>query len=122
MGRTTNGLIKSRIATATVRAYRFVVEGATDGTCVEATGATTTLIGISAEVDTPVGDRVSVQQGGNVAEILYGGTIARGDYLTSDAQGRAIATTTTGNRYGGIAEVSGVVGDIGTATVALGIL
>lgn len=122
MGRTTNGLIKSRNATTAIPAYRFVKEGAADGTAVPAVDAASAIIGVSSELDTAVGERVSVQQGGNVAEIMFGGNVTRGDYLTADAQGRAITTTTTGARYGGIAEVSGVLGDIGTCTVVLGIL
>jgi hypothetical protein len=122
MGRTTNGLIKSRTATTAIPAYRFVKEGPADGTGVPAVDATAAIIGVSSELDTAVGERASVQQAGNVAEILYGGNVTRGDYLTADAQGRAVSTTTTGARYGGTAEVSGVLGDIGTVVVAPGVL
>jgi hypothetical protein len=122
MGRTTNGLIKSRVATAVVRAYRFVKEGAADGTAVEAVDAAASIIGVSSEIDTAIGERVSVQMTGNIAEIIAGGTVARGDVVTADAQGRAVTTTTTGARYGGTAEVSGVVGDIITVLVNPGVL
>lgn len=121
MGRTTNGLIKSRIATSPVRAYRFVKEGPVNGSGVEAVDGAAAIIGVSSEVDTPTGDRISVQQSGNVAEIMAGGNVAAGDFLTADAQGRAVTTDVVGVRYGGIAEVSGVLGDIITATVVLGV-
>jgi hypothetical protein len=122
MGRTTRGLIKSRTAATVIRAMRLVTEGAAAGIGAEAAGATANIIGISSELDTAVGERCSVLMAGNIAPVVYGGTVAQGDTLTSDAQGRAITTTTTGNRYVGTAEVAGVVGDIGTCIVAPGIL
>jgi len=120
MGRTTNGLIKSRVATTAIPAYRFVKEGPADGTGVPAVDAAAPIIGVSSELDTAVGERASVQMAGNIAEITYGGNVTRGDKLTADAQGRAVTTTTTGAHYGGIAEVSGVLGDIGTVMVTPG--
>jgi len=121
MGRTTNGLIKSRVATTAIPAYTLVKEGAANGTGVPAVDATASIIGVSAEVDTPVGDRVSVQMTGNIAEVRYGGTVTRGDTLTADASGRAVTTTATGANIIGTAEVSGVVGDIGTVIVNPGV-
>jgi len=120
MGKTTNGLIKPLTATAAVAARRFVKAGAADGTGVTATDATATILGVSADIDTDVGERISCQMVGNIAEIVYGGPVTRGDKLTADAQGRAVTTTTTGANYGGTAEVSGVLGDIGTVIVAPG--
>lgn len=122
MGRTTNGLIKSRNAATVIRAMRCVVEGAADGFGAEAVGATANIIGVSSELDTAVGERASVIMAGNIAPIIYGGTVARGDALTSDAQGRAVTTTTTGARIVGTAEVSGVVNDIGSVVINPGIL
>lgn len=52
-----------------------------------------------------------------IAEVEYGGNVTRGDLLTSDANGKAIATTTAGNRIIGIAMASGVSGDIGLALI-----
>lgn len=122
MGRTTNGLIKSRNATATILARRFVTEGAVDGAGAQASGSAVNIIGVSSELDTAAGERCSVIMVGNVAEIVFGGNVNRGDALTADAQGRAVATTTAGARIGGTAEVSGVAGDIGTVNVNPGIL
>ena len=122
MGRTTNGLIKSRNCTTATPGMRFVTEGPVDGSGIPAVGSAVNIIGVSSELDTIVGERMSVIMVGNIAPIVYGGTVARGDALTSDAQGRAITTTTTGARIGGTAEVSGVVGDIGSVIVNPGIL
>lgn len=119
MGRTTTGLIKSLEATALVRARRFVTFGAADGTGVEATSGDVYIRGVSADIDTAPGERISVQMSGNVAEIVYGGNVTRGDPLTADAQGRAV-TAAAGDRIGGFAEVSGALGDIGTVDVAPG--
>lgn len=122
MGRTTNGLIKSRVATTAIPAMRFVKEGPADGTGVPAVDATASIIGVSGDLDAAVGERASVAMTGNIMPIVYGGTVGRGDVLTADAQGRAVATTSTGARYGGTAEVAGVVGDIGYVLVNPGIL
>lgn len=119
MGQTTGFLTKSlTAATAIIRARRIVNYGAADGTGVEAVDATKFCVGISSELDTAIGERCSVHSVGNIADVLYGGNVSRGDPLTSDAQGRAIAATTAGQRCVGWAEVSGVLGDIGSATVS----
>ncbi len=120
MGRTTTGLIKSLEATVAVQKRRLVTFGAADGTGVLATGAAAYIRGVSSDIDTAIGERISVQMSGNVADVEYGGTVARGDALTSDATGRAITTTTAGNFIVGFAEVSGVVGDIGSVDVIPG--
>lgn len=122
MGRTTNGLIKSRVATTAIPARRFVIEGPADGTGAPAVDATANIIGVSSELDTAVGERASVIMTGNIAEIVCGGTVTRGDALTADAQGRGVTTTATGARVGGTAEQSGVVGDIISVLVNPGIL
>jgi hypothetical protein len=89
MGRTTTGLIKSLEATTAIPARRFVKFGAADGTGVPAVDGAAYIRGVSPAIDTDVGERCSVQMTGNVAEIVYGGNVTRGDPLTADAQGRA---------------------------------
>lgn len=118
MGQTTGFLTKSLQATTAIPARTLVNYGAADGTGVPAADATKFLVGVSSEVDTAIGQRASVHMNGNIADVIYGGTVARGDALTSDASGRAIATTTAGNRCVGFAEVSGVVGDIGSVVIS----
>jgi len=117
MGRTTTGLIKSLVATAAVPARRLVKFGAADGAGVLATDGSAYIRGVSADIDTAIGERISVQMSGNVAEVVYGGNVTRGDSLTADAQGRAVAAV-AGDHAVGFAEVSGVLGDIGTVDVA----
>lgn len=123
MGRTTTGLIKSLEATVAVPKRRLVTFGAADGTGVLATGGAAYIRGVSGDIDTAIGERISVQMSGNVAEVEYGGTVARGDPLTSDATGRAITAAPAAGAnvfIVGYAEVSGVVGTIGTVDVAPG--
>jgi len=118
MGHTTGFLTKSLTATGAILARRLVSYGAADGTGVQANGSAEPIVGVSADIDTDVNQRASVHMVGNIAEVTYGGNVRRGRPLTADAQGRAIEATTTGQFCVGLAEVSGVLGDIGTATVA----
>ena len=59
---------------------------------------------------------------GPVPKVKLGGAVAAGDALTSDANGKAIATTTTGNRIIGFAEIPGVLDDVITYLRAPGVL
>lgn len=122
MGRTTTGLIKSLEATVAVPRRTLVTFGAADGTGVVATGAGAYIRGVSApDVDTDIGERISVHMAGNVAEVVAGGTVARGDPITADATGRAIVAAPAAGANAfivGFAEVAGVVGDIITVDVA----
>lgn len=118
MGQTTGFLTKSLTAIAAVLARRLVKYGAADGTGTTAVDATAHIAGVSSDIDTAIGERISVFKVGNIAEVVYGATIARGDPITADAQGRAIKATTAGQFCAGFAEVSGVVGDIGSIEVA----
>jgi len=120
MGQTTGFLTKSLTATARIPARRFVAFGAADGTGVPATNKGAFIYGVSSDIDTEVGQRASVHSTGNIADIDYGAAITRGDPLTCDAQGRAVPAV-DGDFIGGFAEVSGVLGDIGTCIVVPGI-
>lgn len=122
MGQTTGFLTKSLTATTAIPARTLVKYGAADGTGVPATDATAFIAGVSSDIDTAVGERASVFENGNIVDVVYGGNVTRGDALTADAQGRAVATTATGARIVGFAEVSGVAGDIGSVVVTPGIL
>lgn len=48
---------------------------------------------------------------GGFAVLKLGGTVAVGDFLTSDASAQGIATTTDTNEYGAKALANGVIGD-----------
>lgn len=107
-------LIKTYLAGAAVRARRFVVFGGSDTAIVEATGAATLIVGVSEKVDGDAGDRVDAVHSG-FTEIVLGGPVTRGQPLTSDANGAAIAAAPAAGanaRIGGFAFASGVAGDI----------
>ena len=90
------GLQKSYTAEAAVAAYRIVKLGAA-----------------------VANDRIDIVRSG-ISEVEYGGTIAAGDLLTADASGRAIVATAgagTNVRVIGVAEVAGVLGDIGSLLI-----
>lgn len=97
------------VAEAAVSRYRIVKPGSSGGV-ITAAAATDKLLGTSDEISTAIGDVVDVAVS-PYPWVTLGGTVAAGDWLTSDSQGRAIATTTTGNQVIGRAAKAGVVGD-----------
>lgn len=114
-----NSDFRGRVAEAAVEAYRIVKPGATAGGCAKASAATDKIIGTSDELVHAIGEVVDVAVG-PVPQVRLGGTVAAGDALTSDANGKAIATTTTGNRIIGYAEAAGVLDDVIPYLRALG--
>lgn len=114
-------LIKSFNAEAAVSPFRIVKVGAADGGVIQGAAASDVLLGVSGEMgQSTVGGRCDVVMDG-IADVEYGGTVTRGARLTSDATGRAVAAAPaagTNNGVIGIALVSGVVGDIGSALVS----
>lgn len=109
----THDLVKSLNAGAAVRGRRFVAIGAADFAGIEANAAAI-IIGISTEVDTLINDQVDVVMAG-IAEIVLGGTVARGARLTADANGAGVAAAPAAginSNIGGFALASGVAGDI----------
>jgi hypothetical protein len=99
------------IAEAAIAAYRFVKPGTTDLSVVQATAATSLLLGISNQVGAAITTTADYIIQGE-AELELGGTVVRGGRLTSDASGKGVATVTAGDILGAIATVSGVAGDI----------
>lgn len=109
-----NGLTKSYTAEGAISANRFVKVGAADYGVLAAAAATDKIIGISTEIDASTGERTDVVHEG-IADLKLGGTVARGDLLTSDASGQGVTAAPaagSNNRVGAMALVSGVVGDI----------
>lgn len=103
------------IAAAAIPKYRIVTFGADDSSAVLADAASDSLIGVSAETDSDVGETCDVFVAGPV-NVEYGGPVTRGAKLTADAQGRA-AMAAAGNHVIGVAMASGVIGDIGTVLI-----
>jgi hypothetical protein len=80
---------KSFLAGGTIVANQIVKFGSADDTVVAAAAATDLALGVSLNAAAS-GERVEVQLLG-IAEVKAGGTIARGDYVVSDANGDAVA-------------------------------
>lgn len=116
-----NSDFRGRVAEAAVEQYRIIKPGTAAMSCVKASAATDKLIGTSDELDHVAGEIVDGAVG-PVPKVRLGGTVAAGDPLTSDANAKAIATTTTGNRIIGFAEVGGVLDDVITYLRAPGVL
>ncbi|MDV7340979.1 DUF2190 family protein [Terasakiella sp. A23] len=114
------GLIKGRTADGAIPQNRIVKHGSADGNVALATTATDSFDGVSGIRGADAqGDRIDIYKDG-IRPLEYGGTVAAGDPLTSDATGRAIKAAPvagTNVRCIGFAEVSGVVGDIGDAHI-----
>lgn len=109
-----NGLTKAYTAEGTINPFRIVKVGAADYGVLQAAAATDKSIGITTEVDAAAGERCDVVHDG-IADLKLGGTVARGDLLTSDANGQGVSAAPsagTNNRVIGVALVSGVVGDV----------
>ena len=114
-------IVKSYTAEAAINPCRFVKPGSNDYGVVQAAAAADKIIGVSMPLGSlgsgtalSSGDTCDVMHDG-IADVQLGGSVTRGDLLTSDASGQGIvATGTAGSNYrtGGIALVSGVSGDI----------
>lgn len=138
----TEGLTKNFVAEATINPYRIVKFGTSDNGVTQAAAATDALLGIA---KVPQGQYSRAIQTGStppalgvvtiaanfqvdvvlsgIAEVQYGGTVARGDLLTADANGKAVkATPAAGvnNRIVGMATISGVADDIGCILICPG--
>jgi len=109
------GLIKALLAGAAIAAHRIVKFGADDAHCLQAAAAADASIGVS-DLGAAAGGVCSFITN-DIAVVEYGGTVARGALLTSDAQGRAVAAA-AGNRVIGVAMISGVTGDLGSVKIA----
>lgn len=113
-------LVKSFIPGAAIGGNRIVKFDAADGTVILATAATEGFVGIADDNGAAAtDDTVDVVMEG-IAEVKLGGTVTRGAWLTSDANGAAIATTTAGNEVIGRALESGVSGDIRPVLIGIG--
>jgi len=112
MSRHIPGLILSYTAGAAVTKHRIVKFDGSDDQVEHAVAATDLSIGVTERFDAGADERVDVVRTG-LARVEYGGAVTRGAALTAGANGRAVVTTTQGRRIIGIAEVSGVAGDLG---------
>jgi hypothetical protein len=113
--------IKNYIAESAIGQYRIGKFGSTDDMIVQANAASDSLIGVCCQPGgAAIGDRADMVLTG-ATEVEYGGSVARGDRLTTDASGRAVtASPSTGviNNIIGLAMESGIAGTIGSVLFA----
>jgi len=111
----TSGLEKSVKCTAALAtAFLIAKFGADDDTMSQATAATEALVGVFQHTTVAAGDEVRVMLR-DISKVKLGGTVARGDLLTSDANGKAVVIgAAAGTNYNAIgrAMASGVADDV----------
>ena len=106
-------------AGAAIEPHRIVKYGNADGKVVQSAAAGDAHVGVSGRAEVAKDGRVEIARSG-IADIEFGGNVTRGALLTADANGKAVAAA-AGNRVIGLAEVSGVDGDIGQVLLAPGL-
>lgn len=105
------GVIKSFETTTDLSAKQFYcLKSSADGRVALASAATDKLVGTQLG-EAKANESASVIVSGT-AKAIAGGTVARGDFLTTDSAGKAIATTTTGNYVIGMALEAADANDI----------
>jgi hypothetical protein len=107
-----------------INPFRIVKVGAADFAALQASAVSDKLLGVSTEIDAAAGERIDVVHKGT-ADLKLGGTVARGDFLTTDASGQGVTAAPAGgvnNQIIGRALLSGVNGDIIPVLVAPGML
>ncbi|MEW6562720.1 MAG: DUF2190 domain-containing protein [Pseudomonadota bacterium] len=107
-------------AEAAIPAFTLVKPGTVDGNVVAAAAVTDSIIGVTTDIPAALGERADVILAG-VADVLYGGAVVRGDWLTCDASGRAVSAAPgagVNNNVIGRALVSGVLGDVGSVSLS----
>lgn len=128
------GLTLAYKAQAEIYPYRIVKLGATDDAILQSTGPNDALWGVAkvpqggiyphgtnpAIQPVTYGNHVDVVLS-NIADIEYGADLERGDWITSDAQGRAVKAV-TGNQVLGRAAVSGAAGVLGNILIDRGVI
>lgn len=116
-------IAKSYSAEGAIAPCRIVKPGAADYGVLQAAAVSDKLIGITVPlVSAGSGDSVDVIHDG-IADLQLGGTVTRGDLLTSDANGQGVTAAPaagTNNRVIGSALVSGVSGDIIPVLLSVG--
>jgi hypothetical protein len=108
-------LTKAYKAGAQISPYTIVKWDSVDFQVIPAAAATDKLVGVAVpNITVPSGQRVDVVKGG-IAQVVLGGTVTRGDPITSNATGQGVTAAPgagVNNRIVGYAEASGVSGDI----------
>jgi hypothetical protein len=103
-------LDKTFTAGGTINPYRLCKFGGSDTAIVQAAAATDAIIGVSGQIGAASGEVLDITLIG-VGEVQAGGSITRGNQITSDANGKAVVAS-DGNVIIGKALASASAGDI----------
>ena len=118
MNKVKRGLIFGWAAGMAVAKYRIVKPGADQFHVTQAAGPTDKLLGVVEYGAEAAEDMLDVTMTGST-EVEYGGVVALGDKLTSDADGKAVVAA-AGDNVVGVALCDGVTGDVGSVLISLG--
>lgn len=113
MSQSVKDFLKSLTATTDLSAAEFVivkVDTANDQSVVIAAASTDPIIGVLQ--NKPKAGQIALVQWLGSAKVLAGGTITRGDRVTSDGSGHAVTTTTNKDVQLGVALSSAASGDV----------
>ena len=122
-------LQKAFTVSAAVNPYRIVKLGSTDDEVVQAAAVTDLMFGVSNDLGVSAADitagktRIDIIVSG-IADVKAGGTITRGNEVTSDASVQGVASAPAAgvnNRIIGIALASAVSGDIIPVMISQGL-
>lgn len=117
------GLARTYVADAAVAKCRLV-KLSSQKTCAQAAAATDLIVGVADSLGAALGETLDVILDG-VATVEYGGNVAVGAPLTSDADGKAVTAAPSAGanaRLIGFALVAGVAGDLGSVLIQQGVM
>lgn len=89
-----------------------------------AAASTDLVIGVNEALPVVAGERVDVIRAG-IADVEFGGNVTRGQPVTADADGKAVAAAPAAGvnaHIVGFAEVSAVAGDIAPVMLTRGVM
>lgn len=122
MGMGETSVVEKQIgAGGAINEFTIVKFGADDENVVAATAVSETLVGV-AQATVVSGERVRLMMSG-ISRVKIGGTVTRGDYVTTNASAQGVAAAPAAginNGILGIALQSGVTGDIIRVQLAQG--
>lgn len=95
----------------------YIVKQEADGDFVLASAATDSIAGVLQ--NKPGSGEAALVRFGGTSKVIAGGTVAVGDWLTTDANGKAVATTVDGDLTIGRAMTAGVANDIVEVQVSI---
>ena len=110
-------LVLNRTAESAIGAYRIVTRGTSDSLDAQAVSSSDALLGVNGLGAVVAGRRYDLGVSG-LHPVEYGGEVVRGNKLTTDSTGRAVASSSSTDRILGIAWEDGTEGIIGSVLIS----